>query len=264
MHEKKEIARHLYLTQGMTQKQIATEVGVSERTIYTWIHQYSWDKLKQAAYQAPVTITESICSELAELQADIASREKGKRFPDPKEAETIRKLVIALEKLKKYPSLSLNMQVLETFKNFIRPIDKEFACKLADYMERFLSGKSVNGFTPYQQEYGVDQVSPVMSFYDELSEEEDPTGNYAPCPDMDTCPSPADCRWPRCNHSRQWWNETSPDPLTRNSVTPIPAITEEERRKDYDKYMEANGFRIIPLIAAPSSVPEATGSDPAN
>jgi transposase-like protein len=96
MTDKKQLARQLYLTQGKTQKEIAQEVGVSERTVYTWVHQYAWHKLKLAAYQAPVTITDNMCSQLVEMQDAIAAREPGKRFPTPQEAEVTRKLTMPL------------------------------------------------------------------------------------------------------------------------------------------------------------------------
>src|SRR5580700_3864793 len=101
MQDKKQLAQHLYMTQCKSQKEVAKEVGVSERTVYTWIHQYAWDKLKLAAYQAPATISENLCCQLVELQNAVARREPGLRYPTPQEAEVTRKLIACLEKMKK-------------------------------------------------------------------------------------------------------------------------------------------------------------------
>jgi transposase len=38
--DRKQQAQFLYMAQGKTQKEIAELVGVSERTVYAWIHQY--------------------------------------------------------------------------------------------------------------------------------------------------------------------------------------------------------------------------------
>ncbi len=127
MADKKQLARHLYLTQGKSQKEIAQEVGVSERTIYTWVHQYAWQRLKTAALQAPATITDNLCSQLVEMQNVIASREPGKRFPSQQEMDIMRKLVLSIDTMKKSPSLAQNMQMIESFKEFVRPLNKEFA-----------------------------------------------------------------------------------------------------------------------------------------
>ena len=48
----------------------------------------------------------------------------------------MRKLIVAVEKMKKYPSLSQNMQILETFRNYIRPVDKEFTRTLGRILGR--------------------------------------------------------------------------------------------------------------------------------
>jgi transposase-like protein len=218
--EKRLLAQHLYMNEGKTQREIAMEVSVSERTVYTWIHQYAWDKLKRAAYQAPATISENLCNELIELQNSIAKREQGTRYPTVQEAEVIRKLVGSIERLKKYPSLSQNMQMIETFKNYMRPIDRDFTRQLSNYSERYLTGKSVNGFAPYELEYGIEQVAPVMSFYDE-----DP--------------------------------ELPPVPLQNNAANPTPAPTERERMGQYEKYKQEIG---MPCQSGFSGRKEGTGS----
>src|SRR6185295_4836461 len=118
IQERKRDAQFLYINEGRSQKEIAEKTGVSERTVFTWVHQYSWDKLRLASFQAPATIADNICSQLVELQNSIAAREPGNRVPTPQEAETSRKLIVCLEKMKKYPSLSQAMQIMETFRNF--------------------------------------------------------------------------------------------------------------------------------------------------
>ncbi len=259
MSDKKQQALHLYMTQNMSQKQIANEVGVSDRTLYTWIHQNAWDELKRAAYQAPAIIAQNFSSQLIEMQNHIAKREEGNRFPTPQEAEVMRKLVTCIDKMKKHPSLSMNMQVLETFKNYIRPIDQDFAIDLGNYTERFLSGKAVNGFAPHELEFGVEQVAPIMPFYEEPHEPADPA--TLPCKNILDCKNPVKgCTYPKCLHSQQQKNSWSSDPLKQQQVIPVPAISAAEQRAKYRKFMEANGFEFDAngRIIDPTS--EETGS----
>jgi transposase len=199
--DRKQQAQFLYMAQGKTQKEIAELVGVSERTVYAWIHQYAWDKLRLAAYQAPATIADNLCSQLVELQNAIATREPGKRFPTPPEAETSRKLVNALEKMKKYPSKAQSMQMLETFRNYIRPVDKQFARELGKYADKFLSAQTVNGYEPYQVEYGVEPVSPIAPFMEESDEADEPAAQEHHCPGNDKCLHAGRCHYPDCNSS---------------------------------------------------------------
>jgi len=95
MKEKKPQAREMYLTGYKTQKQIALALGVSERTIYTWIHQNNWDKQRAAQHQL-LTPRENCTIQLLELQEAIAARQPGHRFPTPAEAEIQLSLINAI------------------------------------------------------------------------------------------------------------------------------------------------------------------------
>ena len=237
-NEKKQQAQFLYMAGNKTQKEIADTIGVSERSVHSWIHQYAWDKLRLAAFQAPVTIADNLAAQVVELQNVIAAREVGNRFPTPQEAEVSRKIITSWERMKKYPSLSQSMQVLETFRNYIRPIDKDFARDLGKYIKDFTEAKAVNGYAPYQVEYGVDQVSPVLPFYDEVEGLDANDTTKALCPDHLTCLYPGKCNYPYC-------------------------MKEKEREITIDDY------KVSPVLFTRNNpqkteiVPAASGSDPA-
>jgi len=203
INERKQQAQFLYMTGGKSQKEIADLVGVCERTVHSWIHQYAWDKLRLAGFLAPATIADNLGAQIVELQNSIAAREPNNRFPNMQEAEITRKLVTCYEKMKKYPSLSQSMQVLETFRNYIRPIDKDFARELGRYTTDFLEVKSVNGYAPYQMEYGVEPVSPIMPGYDEVEGLDSNKTEYVPCPDHLTCLYPGKCNYPYCMKEKE-------------------------------------------------------------
>jgi hypothetical protein len=246
--DKKQRAQFIFMTEGKSQKEIAAEVGVSERTVHTWIHQYAWDKLRLAALQAPATIADNICSQLVELQNTIAAREPGNRFPTLQEAEVTRKLIVCLEKMKKYPSLSQNMQMLETFRNYVRPLDKDFSRKLGGYTEKFLTGKNINGFAPYQVEYCVDAIAPISPFYEETEESFPPKA--APCPDIDTCLHIGKCHYPDCMEEEQ----PLPEPLIRYSIS--PAVLERYRALAFAKLQQQQTGSIpanTPVANTPGS-----------
>jgi hypothetical protein len=241
---RKQQAQQLYMA-GKTQKEIADMVGVSERTIYTWVHQFSWDKLRLAAFQAPATISDNLCSQLVEMQNVIAARPAGQRFPTIEEASVSRILINSIDKMKKYPSLSNHMQVLETFRNYIRPVNREFARQLASYTDRFLGAKAINGYAPYQVEYGVDPISPITAYYDEPSDEEDDFIKPLACQDIDNCLHPGDCNYPTCKRPDLY--ATPPDynvPSFHFTPTPIPSFCDPE--------------------PAEGPTPDTTGSFPAN
>lgn len=155
MTPKQNEARLLYMADDKSQKDIASHVGVSERTIYTWIRHNGWDRLRQAARSAPIIATDNLFSQLIELQDSIAAREPGKRFPTMQEADLTRKLVLSIDKMKSSPSLSQSMQVLHIFRSFVSDsYDLSFRHKLNRLIENFLEGEAKNGYRPYQAQYG--------------------------------------------------------------------------------------------------------------
>jgi transposase-like protein len=263
-NEKKQQAQFLYMSGNKTQKEIADMIGVRERSVHSWIHQYAWDKLRLAAFQAPVTIADNLAAQVVELQNVIAAREVGNRFPTPQEAEVSRKILTSWERMKKYPSLSQSMQVLETFRNYIRPIDKDFARDLGKYIKDFVEAKAINGYAPYQVEYGVEPVSPVLPFYDEVEGLDANDTKKALCPDHLTCLYPGKCNYPYCMKEKEREvtvddYKVSPVLFTRNNpqkteVAPAatgsnPAVPTFENRKN--------------IISANPQITLATGSNPA-
>jgi transposase-like protein len=262
--ERKQQAQLLYITQGKSHAEIADEVGVTERTVFNWVHQYAWDKLRLAAYQAPVSIANSLCSEIVEMQQAIALRETGQRFPTPQESMTMQRMVSCLEKMKKYPSLSQNMQILEGFKNYMKPINKEFSKDLGHYTDRYLSSAAHNGFAPYQLEYGVDAAPPLAPYY----EEEETEPEFIPCPNMDTCLHPGNCGYPNCTKK--------PRPLFDNAASysipgihyarpylePLMNICRKELAGPDENELIVNIIRSRYDAANTSPDPEISGNDP--
>ena len=269
MQDKKQIARQLYLTQGMTQKEIAAEVGVSERTIYTWVHQYAWNKLKLAAYQAPLIISNNLNSELVELQNHIASREAGMRFPTPQEAEVIRKLIGCMETMKKHPSLAHNMQMMESFREFARPLNKQFSQQLAHYADKYLTAQSRNGYAPYQVGHDMDTAA-LTHTYDELDgdqpcDPDNPPPYPVPCTDMMDCHRPGSCKWPHCKFERLTIDDPKGSHPADAPWAPLPAKLPEAPAPAAKPEItpEPIDNKSVNPLPVPPSPPEATGSFPA-
>jgi transposase-like protein len=160
MSLKQQQARDLYFNSGKTQKAIAIEIGVSERTIQYWVAQNQWQRLREASYHMPAMVADNYCRQLIELQNNIAMREPGNRFATNEEAETLRKLTNCMEKMKRYPTITMYKQVFETFRDFIRPSDLEFCRSFYNYQEKFMEAKAKNGFYPWEMEYTAQDVAP--------------------------------------------------------------------------------------------------------
>src|ERR1043165_6720212 len=163
--DKQEQARHLYFAQAKTQKEIAALLNICEKTIYNWIRRFSWDKMREASRQAPVIISENLASQIVELQNSIARREPGLRYPTQEESVIMQRLITMFEKMKKVPGLSVNMQVIGTFREWMSTRDKSFTRDLNLYSGLFLQGYAKNGYYPYQLEFGMEKINPIDPFY---------------------------------------------------------------------------------------------------
>jgi len=149
-------AKDQYLNTNRTQKDIAGEVGISERTMYRWIKQEAWDDLKKATLAAPAVAVEHLYSQVAELNNSIASRPEGSRIPTLQEAEITRKLVNSIIKLGTAHSLGTQIQVMQAFTSHMVQADHDFTLKLTRYFTSYITGKAGRDrYKPYEFLCGV-------------------------------------------------------------------------------------------------------------
>lgn len=99
--QKKDWAQVLYLKENLTQAEIADKVGVSRRTVITWVNNGKWEELKVGITMTREQQILNLHRQVAEINKVIASRPEGERFPTQAEANTIAKLSIAIDKLEK-------------------------------------------------------------------------------------------------------------------------------------------------------------------
>jgi len=173
LNEQKKQALELYINQNHTQQQVANALGICVRTVYNWIKQHAWDRLRLATHQAPALIADNFSSQLVELQNEIATREPGKRYPTSQEMEIMRKLTTCIANTKKTVSLPQVTQMMCMFRAFVFDNrKKEDASKVADIIDAFLEARSRFGYAPYDLEFGVEKiqsVDPIMNPYGDTS-----------------------------------------------------------------------------------------------
>jgi len=159
-----------------TQRNIAQQLEVTERTVYNWIKTNAWDRLRRSAHAAPAMIAENLCSQLIEMQNAIASREVGSRYPTMQEAETTRKIIASMEKIKKATGMSQQMQVLQTFGNFIKPnVSRDVMYHFNRQTINYFEAEAKNGYLPYDIEYGIhDEPIEPSSTNNETAENPNP------------------------------------------------------------------------------------------
>lgn len=150
---KERLARSLFFETGKTQKQIADIVGVSEKTIYLWMKQGDWKRLRSASKLMPSMIVENFLSQVQELNEEIRQREQGKRYPTVQEAEVFRKMVMTIGRIQKGHTQGEYSEMMQKFLSFIMPRNHELVITLSYYADDFLKFCNPDGFTPFDTAY---------------------------------------------------------------------------------------------------------------
>lgn len=132
---KRQIARTLFVQGGMTQKEIASKLEVTEQTISRWSKKDHWDELKKNVMSGKQEILRSLYSELQKLQ-NIIETQGG--VADSKQADIRRKLITDIRQLETRYSVSQTVQIGMDFCEFLKEIDFELAGKISKYYQSFI------------------------------------------------------------------------------------------------------------------------------
>ena len=97
--QKKEWAQLLYLKENLTQQEIADKVGVSRRTVVSWVNAGKWEEMKTGLTMTREQQIMNIQRQIAEINRTIAERPQGERFATATESKTIAQLSAAIDKL---------------------------------------------------------------------------------------------------------------------------------------------------------------------
>jgi transposase-like protein len=154
----KEQARKLYMQSGLSQQQIAGNVGVNPRTLYGWIREGDWKRARKAALAIPLMLLEQNYIQFVSMNEDILSRED-RPYPTKEEADIMRKLSATIRQLKEPGNVALadTTQVLMQFSMYLRKRDKDMSLKLINFMNDYIEDMRPDKRT-------------LMSMYDERDE----------------------------------------------------------------------------------------------
>ena len=141
LQQKQEHAKLLYITEDITQKDLADRTDVTEKTISKWIEDEGWAKLKR---NIPLTRDELLASwydELAELKEFIKTKPKGQQFADFKEAQFRRSLLKDIAVLEQDSGIPETINVMTGLIKYIRRTDLEKAKDISHIADAYIKFK---------------------------------------------------------------------------------------------------------------------------
>ena len=136
--QKKELAKLLFISEKLTQKEICARVDVSEKTLSKWVNVEDWKRLRQSLIVTKEEQLRRIYDQIDELNQVISKREPGSRYANSKDADTLSKLTAAAKNLESEASVSDIISVSKKFLNWLRPVDIDKAKEFSGYMDSFI------------------------------------------------------------------------------------------------------------------------------
>lgn len=120
--EKREVAKQLFLYAGVTQKEIAVSLDVTEKTVSKWASVGKWHELRGAFTSTKDELVRATYLHIAEIQKVIS---QDKRAPTNAETDQILKLAKVIETLDKKITLAQIIQVFREFENYLIGVDAD-------------------------------------------------------------------------------------------------------------------------------------------
>lgn len=137
--QEREYARVIFLSENISQRDLAERVGVTEKTMGNWIEQGGWRKLKRSMLTTRQNQLNLLYDQLDWLNLEISIRDI--KVATPREADVIIKLTSAIQKLEIETSLGETVEVARSFIEFLRGLDLELAKTVTGYFDTYIQTK---------------------------------------------------------------------------------------------------------------------------
>jgi transposase len=135
----RDFAKILFVNDHVSQKEIATRLKVSEKTVGKWAKEEDWEKLKKSMLVTKDNQLNMFYDQLDFINNDIKSRDY--KIATTKEADVISKITSAIKKLETELSIGETVEVAKQLIQFVRSQDVAFANLLTKYCDGFINEK---------------------------------------------------------------------------------------------------------------------------
>ncbi|MES2702481.1 MAG: hypothetical protein V4649_07575 [Bacteroidota bacterium] len=140
-NEKQHKARDLYIHSALNQVEIAKLLEIDRKTLYLWIRNNQWEKMKIAARQAPSVIKQDIFNHIDAINAKIYSREDC--YPTMQEVEMMRKLIVMSGNIDRQHT-GAYLDAFQDLVAFIHKRDEKLAIEVVGHADDFVKANLKN------------------------------------------------------------------------------------------------------------------------
>lgn len=136
--QKKDYAKTLYVSERLTQEEIAERVGVTRITVNRWINSEGWEQLRTSLTITKEEQIKNLYQQLKDLNDTILARDEGKRFATPAEADALNKYATTINKLEGDVGLSDTVAVFRKLTTFLRANAPEEVKRILPILDLFV------------------------------------------------------------------------------------------------------------------------------
>lgn len=173
----KDLAKIYFVNENLSQKEIATRLNLTEKTVGRWVKDGGWEKLKISMLVTKDNQLTALYTQLDNVMLEIKNRPIKRdipsfmlkpikvkngdgsesleypeynaedfpiligNFPNSKDTDMISKLTSSIKKLETETNIGETVEVAKQLIQFIRGIDVPFANQLTKYCDSFITSK---------------------------------------------------------------------------------------------------------------------------
>lgn len=135
--QKRDLAKLLFIHEALTQKEVASRVGVSETTVCKWAKADAWDGMKVSITITKEEQLKNLYRQLSGINEVIAER-PDRKFATTHEADLISKLANAIDKMETDIGVSDIVSVGKKFLTWVRKFDLKKAQDITPLFDAFI------------------------------------------------------------------------------------------------------------------------------
>jgi hypothetical protein len=131
-HEKRDLARIMFVTSDMTAKDIAKALDLNEKSVAKWREEDNWDEEKTIRNVSPLALIKRLNESIMSILDDAKDDDGQKRALTPGETDAISKLSRSIKHFRNNIDPQTCMEVLNGYTGWLSTFDLELAKAVAD------------------------------------------------------------------------------------------------------------------------------------
>jgi predicted DNA-binding protein YlxM (UPF0122 family)/phosphoribosylformylglycinamidine (FGAM) synthase PurS component len=135
-------AERLFFQTDLSNSAIAETVGVSRRTLYYWVKDNEWDRLKKSAQHMPSLLAENMYLIMAKMQADLMSEAHAYTPVTPQEIKMIDMASRTINRLRNRHTVNETLELQAHLMDYVQQQHPDAVATLQPIIKGFLKSRA--------------------------------------------------------------------------------------------------------------------------